>query len=81
MQRGSIWEAATMASAQSIENLTVIVDSNKWQATDRSSDLVGPTSLKNKWTSFGWHTIEIDGHDMREIKSSLTLRKKINQLR
>jgi transketolase len=73
---GSIWEAATMASAQSIENLTVIVDSNKWQATDRSSDLVGPTSLKNKWAAFGWHTIEIDGHDMREIKSSLTLRKK-----
>ena len=73
---GSIWEAANMASAQRIDNITVIVDSNKWQATDRSSELVGQTSMKEKWKSFGWHSIEINGHSMQEISNGASLRVK-----
>tara|TARA_B110000003_G_scaffold164780_1_gene164726 strand:+ start:12434 stop:13249 length:816 start_codon:yes stop_codon:yes gene_type:complete len=68
---GSIWEAANMAAAQKISNLTVIVDSNKWQATDRSSDLVGSTTLVEKWKAFGWNTLEIDGHNLSEISIAL----------
>jgi len=44
----------------------------KWQATDRSADLVGPTSLKDKWESFGWNSSEIDGNDMQEILTVLS---------
>ena len=69
---GSIWEAATMAVAQKVENLTIFVDANKWQATDRSADLVGSTSLKNKWESFGWNAQEIDGNNIEEILSVLS---------
>jgi transketolase len=68
---GSIWEAATMAVAQKVENLTIFVDANKWQATDRSADLVGSTSLKDKWHAFGWNTYEIEGNDMQEILNVL----------
>ena len=45
---GSIWEAANMASAQSMDNLTVFIDANKWQATDRSIDLLGNPSHVDK---------------------------------
>jgi transketolase len=69
---GSVWEAATMAVAQKVENLTIFVDANKWQATDRSADLVGFTSLKGKWSSFGWNTYEIDGNNMEEILDVLS---------
>ena len=61
-----------MAVAQKVENLTIFVDANKWQATDRSADLVGPTSLKDKWKSFGWNSSEIDGNDMQEILTVLS---------
>ena len=69
---GSIWEAATMAVAQKIDNLTIFVDANKWQATDRSADLVGSKSLKDKWKSFGWNSSEVNGNDMEEILNALS---------
>jgi len=73
---GSIWEAATMAVAQSVDNLTIFVDSNKWQATDRTSDLVGGICLKQKWKSFGWNASEIDGNNMKEVMKVLSKRPK-----
>jgi len=73
---GSIWEAANMASAQSMDNLTVFIDSNKWQATDRSEDLLGNPSHVDKWEAFGWNTYEIDGNDMQEITKVLAKKPK-----
>jgi transketolase len=64
---GSTWEAAMLAAAQKTENLGVIVDFNKWQATGRSEEIMGPVSLAGKWRAFGWNTCEIDGHDMGEL--------------
>ena len=73
---GSIWEAANMAAAQSIDNLTVFIDSNKWQATDRSEDLLGNTSHKQKWEAFGWNTYEINGNNMKEVLNVLSKKPK-----
>jgi transketolase len=64
---GSTWEAAMLAASQKTENLGVIVDFNKWQATVRSEEIMGPVSLADKWRAFGWNTCEIDGHDMGEL--------------
>ena len=64
---GSVWEAANVAAANKIDNLTVFIDSNKWQATDRSEDLVGESTLKDKWSAFGWESLEINGNNMKEI--------------
>jgi transketolase len=64
---GSVWEAANVAAANRIDNLTVFIDSNKWQATDRSEDLVGESTLKEKWSAFGWESLEINGNNMKEI--------------
>ncbi len=64
---GSVWEAAMLAASQNVENLAVIVDFNKWQATGRSAEVMGHNSLVEKWRAFGWSASEIDGHNMGEL--------------
>jgi transketolase len=68
---GSIWEAAMLAAAQKVNTLTAIIDFNKWQATDRSQDVMALDPLPAKWEAFGWHTQEIDGHDFAAIADAL----------
>ena len=60
---GSVWEAAMFAAAQKLERLMVIIDFNKWQATGRSEEVMALAPLADKWRSFGWDTLETDGHD------------------
>lgn len=64
---GSVWEAAMFASAQKLDNLCVIVDYNKWQATARSNETLMLAPLADKWRAFGWDAHEIDGHDVGEL--------------
>ena len=64
---GSVWETAMFASGQKLNNITVIIDFNKWQATGRSQDILGIDPLVEKWQSFGFQTFEIDGHNIQEI--------------
>ena len=61
---GSVWEAAMFAAAQKLENVCVIVDYNKWQATARSNETLMLAPLAEKWRAFGWDAHEIDGHDV-----------------
>lgn len=68
---GSIWESALLAAAQKVNNLCVIIDFNKWQATGRSREVMALDPLIEKWQAFGWHATEIDGHDMGQLVESL----------
>jgi transketolase len=68
---GSTWEAALMAAAQRVSNLTVFVDYNKWQATGRSDEVLALAPLADKWRAFGWTVEEIDGHDFGAMTSAL----------
>src|SRR6266567_905809 len=70
LDEGNIWEAVMFAAAKKITNLTVIVDRNNIQI-DGPTELVMPLDdLAAKWTAFGWHVIEIDGHNMQAIISA-----------
>jgi len=64
---GSVWEAAMFAAAQKLENLCVVVDYNKWQATARSNETLALAPLREKWEAFGWDAHEIDGHDVATL--------------
>jgi transketolase len=64
---GSVWEAAMFAAAQKLNNLCVIVDYNKWQATARSNETLQLSPLREKWEAFGWHAVETDGHDVAAL--------------
>lgn len=68
---GVIWEAAMFASSQEIGSLTVFVDSNKWQATGRTKEIMEKNSMAKRWEAFGWHTQEIDGHCFGDIEGAL----------
>jgi len=64
---GSVWESALFAAAQRVDNLCVIVDFNKWQATGRSEEVMALSPLVDKWRAFGWNTVEVDGHDVQTL--------------
>jgi transketolase len=68
---GSVWEAALMAAAQKLDNLMVIIDYNKWQATGRSEEVMAIRPMVEKWTSFGWSSSNVDGHDLTELMATL----------
>lgn len=61
---GSIWETAMFAAHHKLDNLVTIVDRNQLCILGRTEDLMGLGDLAAKWTSFGWATIEVDGHDI-----------------
>ena len=68
---GQIWEAAMAAAAYKADKLCAILDYNKVQATDTTDNVFPIHNLKEKWTAFGWHVIEINGHDIKEILDAL----------
>lgn len=68
---GSVWEAAMLASAQKVSNLTIAIDYNKWQATGRSNEVLNLAPLADKWRAFGWCVSEINGHSFEEISKAI----------
>lgn len=68
---GQVWEAAMSASVYGCENLCAILDFNGVQATDKTEAVFPIPNMKEKWEAFGWHVIEIDGHDVQQILSAL----------
>lgn len=67
---GSIWEAATFAAANQLDNLVCIIDFNGWSAMSRTTKALEPLAVK--WTAFGWGSVEIDGHSFVDIASTLS---------
>jgi transketolase len=64
---GSIWESAMFSAHHKLDNLVAIVDRNELCILGRTEDLVALGDLEDKWRSFGWNAISIDGHDFAEI--------------
>jgi transketolase len=64
---GSIWESAMFAAHHKLDNLVAIVDRNALCILGRTEDLVALGDLEDKWRSFGWNAVSIDGHDFAEI--------------
>ncbi|MEA3442232.1 MAG: transketolase [Chloroflexota bacterium] len=68
---GQTWEAALSAAHFRVNNLTAIIDRNGMQLTGWTRDIMNLESLSEKWQAFGWHVIEIDGHDFNQIIAAL----------
>ena len=64
---GSVWEAAMAASNFKLDNLYAIIDKNNFQQTGSNQDIMNTDSLKDKWSSFGWDTVSLNGHDIEEL--------------
>jgi transketolase len=64
---GSVWEASMAAANFNLDNLIVIIDNNNFQQTGKNHEIMNLQSLKEKWTSFGWQTDEVDGHNIESL--------------
>ena len=64
---GSVWEAAMFAAAQRLDHVVAFVDYNGWQATGRTDEVLALAPLQEKWASFGWNAVEIDGHSFEAL--------------
>ncbi len=71
MDIGTTWESAMIAAHQKLDNLTVVVDYNKFQAMGKTNEILNIEPLIDKWKAFNWRTEEINGHNFKEIHNSL----------
>ena len=78
-QEGNIWEAAMAGSHYKCDNLCAMLDYNGYQIDGKTRDIMDLEPLVAKWQAFGWHTIEIDGHNMKQILSAYAEAKTARQ--
>lgn len=71
LNEGQNWEAIMYASKMRLSNLIAIVDYNGVQLDGATCDILPMKPLKKKWESFGWRVLEVNGHNVAEILSSL----------
>jgi transketolase len=66
-QEGQVWEAVMFAGKQKLHNLAAIIDRNNIQTDGFTEDVMPLESLRQKYESFNWHVLEIDGHNLQAI--------------
>ena len=66
-EEGQTWEASLAAAHFNLDNLTAIVDYNGIQLSGWTRDIMNLEPFTRKWQAFGWHVIDIDGHDFDQI--------------
>lgn len=71
MQEGEMWEAIMFAAHHKLNNLIFIIDYNRLSSAGPTNDVINMESLAEKVSAFHLHTIEIDGHNMKEITSAI----------
>ena len=64
---GQVWEAAMAAAHFKLDNLVAIVDRNQLQIDGWTCDVMDLEPFNQKWQAFGWHVIEVDGHDFSQL--------------
>lgn len=77
LQEGQIWEAAMYASAKKIDNLIATIDFNGRQIDGDVAHVLSLGNLAQKWQAFGWEVLEMDGHNVSEIKTTLDKAKSL----
>ncbi|MGQ9855256.1 MAG: transketolase [Fervidobacterium sp.] len=70
-QEGQIWEAAMFAAHNKLNNLIAFTDYNKMQIDGYINEVNNLEPLADKWRSFNWHTIEVDGHNVEAIYNAI----------
>jgi transketolase len=73
LNEGSMWEAMLVAAAKRLDNLTVIVDRNGFQANMATEELLPLEPLGDKLAAFGWSVIDVDGHDFGALAEAFSI--------
>jgi len=78
IQEGQVWEAVLFAAHQKLDRLIAFVDYNKQQLDGYVKDINDLGDVKAKFENFGWHALEIDGHDVKQIYEAVAKAKEVN---
>ena len=78
-QEGQTWEAAMLAGKHKLDNLIFIMDRNNIQIDGTTEEIMPLNPLKEKYEAFGWHVLEIDGNNMKEVIDACELAKTIHE--
>jgi len=70
INEGAVWEAAMAAGKHSLDGLTAIIDYNKLQSYGPTSDVLDLEPLADKWQSFGFNVVDVDGHDVAALRQA-----------
>ncbi|MCJ2519624.1 MAG: transketolase [Candidatus Thermoplasmatota archaeon] len=76
---GQTWEAAMGASHFRLDHITAIIDRNEIQQEGRTEEIMTLEPLSEKWQSFGWNVLEIDGHDIGAILEALSAAREVRE--
>ena len=79
IEEGQVWEAAMTASHYKLDNLCVIIDNNNLQIDGEIDKVMNPYPIDEKFRSFGFQVINIDGHDIDEIIKAFDVAKNIKE--
>ena len=79
IEEGIVWEAAMFASHYMLDNLVAIVDNNNLQIDGKISEVMSPYPIDEKFKAFGWHVINIDGHDFNQMEKAFDEAEKVVQ--
>lgn len=71
---GSVWEAAASAAHFKLNNLVAIIDTNKIQYDGNTNDILNMSPMAEKWKSFGWNVIELDGHNIEALVDAYNIK-------
>jgi transketolase len=77
IQEGQVWEASMFASAKKLDNLCVIVDNNNLQIDGAIDEVNSPYPIDEKFEAFGFHTINVDGHDFDQLRAAFAEAKTV----
>lgn len=77
LQEGICWEGINLAAAKKLDNLIVFADRNGWQSGGSVEDTIGSNNIADRFAAFGWHTQEIDGHDIDAIRAAVAKAKDV----
>ncbi|TAK29919.1 MAG: transketolase [Chloroflexota bacterium] len=77
-QEGQVWEAAMSAAHYGLDNMVAIVDHNGLQIDGPVREIMNVTPMRDKWQAFGWHAVEVDGHDFSQLLEALHQTKRIS---
>ena len=79
IEEGQVWEAAMSSSKYKLNNLCVIVDNNNLQIDGTIDEVMSSKPIDDKFRSFGFEIIKIDGHNIEEIKSAFEVAKNVKE--
>jgi transketolase len=77
LDEGNIWEAAMFAGKNKLSQLIAFIDRNNIQIDGNTEDIMPLEDLRGKWESFGWHVLEIDGHNIESIIDAASMARAI----